>query len=159
MTAQGNARSVSEVYSVLNARYAGAANSSATQTALAMYGAVADNAGRKRRTRDGVWTRQLLRSTARAFFRNFPDLRNRDAGHGFRVGQRQHFVRHRSDLPLAVSGRRASQPVSPTVHELWGKSSSLTSDASSRCFIGAAIAVRAPQPLDLFSDRNGTCSG
>src|ERR1700756_1684877 len=34
----GNARSVSEVYSVLNARYAGAANSSATQTALAMFG-------------------------------------------------------------------------------------------------------------------------
>src|SRR6516162_1537557 len=34
----GNARSVSEVYSVLSARYAGAANSSSTQTALAMFG-------------------------------------------------------------------------------------------------------------------------
>src|SRR6266404_923688 len=34
----GSARSVSEVYAELNARYAGAANSQATQTALAMYG-------------------------------------------------------------------------------------------------------------------------
>src|SRR6516162_7233032 len=36
---QGHARSVSDVYAVLNSRYAGAANSSATQTALAIYGA------------------------------------------------------------------------------------------------------------------------
>ncbi len=35
---QGGARSVSDVYSVLTSRYAGAANSPATQTALAMYG-------------------------------------------------------------------------------------------------------------------------
>ena len=35
---QGSARSVSEVYSVLTSRYAGAASSQATQTALAMYG-------------------------------------------------------------------------------------------------------------------------
>src|ERR1700723_1888479 len=35
----GSARSVSDVYSVLNARYAGAANSSATRTALATFGA------------------------------------------------------------------------------------------------------------------------
>src|SRR6266478_5329318 len=35
---QGRARSVSEVYAELNSRYAGAANSHATQTALAMYG-------------------------------------------------------------------------------------------------------------------------
>src|SRR5713226_2671629 len=35
---QGRARSVSEVYAELNARYAGAANSQTTQTALAVYG-------------------------------------------------------------------------------------------------------------------------
>src|SRR2546425_1149237 len=35
---QGRARSVSEVYAELNSRYAGAANSQATQTALAIYG-------------------------------------------------------------------------------------------------------------------------
>src|SRR5215813_6971867 len=36
---QGNARSVSQVYATVSARYASAAGSSATQTALAMYGA------------------------------------------------------------------------------------------------------------------------
>src|SRR5271154_4192363 len=35
---EGQARSVSDVYSVLSSRYAGAASSQATQTALAMYG-------------------------------------------------------------------------------------------------------------------------
>src|SRR5215470_7133735 len=36
---QGQARTVADVYEVLNSRYASAAGSSATQTALAMYGA------------------------------------------------------------------------------------------------------------------------
>ena len=45
-----------------------------------------------------------------------------------------------------------AQPVSSTVRALWGNSSSLTSAAS------AAPNAGAPQPLDLFSDRNGTFS-
>jgi hypothetical protein len=44
--------------------------------------------------------------------------------------------------------------VSPAVQELWGNGSSLTSVPSSQTPNG-----RAPQPLDLFSDRNGTFSG
>src|SRR5262249_17662676 len=40
---QGNARSISDVYAVVSARYAAAAGSSATQTALAMYGASPNN--------------------------------------------------------------------------------------------------------------------
>src|ERR1700751_1997398 len=40
---QGSARTVSDVYALINARYASAAGSSATQTALAMYGAPAPN--------------------------------------------------------------------------------------------------------------------
>jgi hypothetical protein len=44
---------------------------------------------------------------------------------------------------LFQAGER-SQPVSPAVQELWGKSSSQTS---------------APQRLDLFSDRSGVFSG
>ena len=50
-----------------------------------------------------------------------------------------------------------SQPVSNTVHQLWGKSSSLTADASS--VVTPAGNSSAPAPLDLFSDRNGTYSG
>jgi hypothetical protein len=68
-----------------------------------------------------------------------------------------------------VSGERA-QPVSPTVRELWGNSSSLTSAASATPVASAtsvapaapsfprAPEVRAPQPLDLFSDRAGIFS-
>jgi hypothetical protein len=54
------------------------------------------------------------------------------------------------------------QPVSPTVRELWGNSSSLTSVASAAPDASATSSqtptVRAPQPLDLFSDRSGTFS-
>ena len=54
---------------------------------------------------------------------------------------------------LFQAGERA-QPVSPAVQELWGNGASLTSVPSSQ-----TPNVRAPQPLDLFSDRNGTFSG
>jgi hypothetical protein len=47
-----------------------------------------------------------------------------------------------------------SQPISSTVRELWGKSSSLTSVASA----APVQNVGAPRPLDLFSDRDGTYS-
>ena len=63
---------------------------------------------------------------------------------------------------LFQAGER-SQPVSPAVQELWGNSSSLTSVASATS-VARAIArrrtpeIRAPRPLDLFSDRAGTFS-
>src|SRR5207248_9737499 len=41
---EGRARSVSEVYGVLNTRYSGAATSSSTRSALALYGGSASNA-------------------------------------------------------------------------------------------------------------------
>jgi hypothetical protein len=47
-----------------------------------------------------------------------------------------------------------SQPISSTVRELWGKSTSLTSVASA----APSQNVSAPRPLDLFSDRDGTFS-
>jgi hypothetical protein len=67
---------------------------------------------------------------------------------------------------LFQAGER-SEPISPVVKELWGSSSSLTSVAPATSVASAtatsALAqiptVRAPQPLDLFSDRNGTFSG
>jgi hypothetical protein len=51
-----------------------------------------------------------------------------------------------------------SQPVSSTVRALWGNSASLTSVASADGG-GQATNEGVPQPLDLFSDRNGTFSG
>jgi hypothetical protein len=59
-----------------------------------------------------------------------------------------------------------AQPISQTVRELWGNSSSLTSDPPASSGSAAPVAAVAALPaaasggrLDLFSDRNGTFSG
>lgn len=133
----GNARSVSEVYSVLNARYVNAAGSQATRTAVAaldtpalsLAGAAAvDNA---------------------AYLSSFPDIRavtpvraettiaasSRDDGESlFRT--------------LFQAGDR-SQPVSPAVQELWSNRVASSPQTPE---------VGRPKPLDLFSDRTGQFS-
>jgi len=58
---------------------------------------------------------------------------------------------------LFQAGER-TEPVSPAVRELWGNSSSLTSVASTAPISTQTPELRAPRPLDLFSDRNGTFS-
>jgi len=149
---QGDARSVSDVYSVLTSRYAGAANSPATQTALAMYGntppasAVA-SAARPTSSIDNA-----------AYLSTFPNVgavvpatvaSNATPGSD-----------PSSNVPVFRSLFQVddqSQPVSSTVRALWGNSGSPASVASAD---SAAPATNggAPQPLDLFSDRNGTFS-
>ena len=158
----GQARSVSEVYSVLTARYAGAANSQATRTAMASVGG------------DIIQPSVAVASAApaapaidnAAYLSTFPDVHAAapvtmasasTAGNGAPSSDR--VFRSLFQAP----GERA-QPISPTVRELWGNSSSLTSVASADPVPAAGPAstrtpdVRAPQPLDLFSDRNGTFS-
>ena len=132
----GNARSVSGVYAVLDSRYNAAANSQATQNAMALVG--------------GIGATPAIDNAA--YLSSFPTARNvtpvlassssasADNGPNFRT--------------LFQAGDRAT-PVSPAVQELWGNASSLTSAASST----ATPRVRAPQPLDLFSDRSGAFSG
>ncbi len=147
----GSARSVSEVYSVLSARYAGAASSSATQTALAMYGvapagnAPADNAAPSTAT-PAVDSATYLSS--------FPDVRSSApaavASASDANGDSQPNERIFRSL-FQVDDR--PQAVSSTVRALWGNSSSLTANAD------AASNASAPQPLDLFSDPKGTFSG
>jgi len=125
----GRARSVSEVYAVLNSRYASAANSQATRTAMAAVGAASAT------TNTSPPTDPIFRSL-------------------FQAGER-------------------TEPVSPRVRELWGNSSSLTSVAPATSVAGATPVapassglplpaqtpeVRAPQRLDLFSDRAGIFS-
>jgi hypothetical protein len=58
---------------------------------------------------------------------------------------------------LFQAGER-TDPVSPKVRELWGNSSSLTSVASTAPTSARTPELRAPRPLDLFSDRSGTFS-
>ena len=142
----GRARSVYEVYANLTSRYASAANSPATQTALAMYGgtpsvALASNLPPAPAAIDNA-----------AYLSTFPDARTVTP-----ITVASASAATGTSLPGAPAFRSLfqadenAQPVSSTVRALWGSSSSLTSVAS-------APNVAAPQPLDLFSDRNGTFS-
>jgi hypothetical protein len=158
----GRARSVSEVYSVLTSRYASAANSQATRSAMASVG-------------DTPATMSVAGAAATApianaaYLSSFPDARS--------VTMASASTATNTSPPtdpvfrsLFQAGDRA-QPVSPAVRELWGSSSSLTSVASATSVAPAASpvesansaapatpSVQAPHGLDLFSDRHGTFS-
>ena len=153
----GKGRSVSEVYSVLSTRYASAANAPATRTALALYSdapavpkvAVASAAP------PATAVAAVPAMDNNAFLSAFPDTRS--AARPITVAS---AAPSRDPAPPADPMFRSlfqvddSQPISSTVRELWGKSSSLTSVASA----APAPSAGAPRPLDLFSDREGTFS-
>jgi hypothetical protein len=159
----GRARSVSEVYSVLTSRYASAAVSPATRTAMASVGVTPTVASL---ASGAAATRPLDNA---AYLSSFPNVGSAtpvtlaSASHATNTSPSTDPI-FRS---LFQGGERA-EPISPAVRELWGKSSSLTSVASA-ISVGSATStsplpaqtpnVRAPQPLDLFSDRSGTFSG
>ena len=75
---QGRARSVSEVYSELNARYASAANSQATRTAIALSAATP----RERRRSRARQPAGRACDRQRRLSLDFPEVRTRHAGHG-----------------------------------------------------------------------------
>jgi hypothetical protein len=152
----GRARSVSEVYSVLTSRYAAAANSQATRSAMASVGGM-----------PATTLASAAPSVDNAtFLSSFPDLRSAApvtmASASTTTNAAPTDPNFRS---LFQFGERA-QPVSSAVRELWGNSS-LTSVASAAPVATATSAssstptptVSAPEGLDLFSDRSGTFSG
>jgi hypothetical protein len=148
----GRARSVYEVYANLAARYASAANSPATQTALAMYGGTPPVVAVASAAPTGAPAGPAAIDNA-AYLSTFPDAHTvtpvRIATASAATGTSQ------PSAPMFRSLFQAdenAQPVSSTVRALWGNSSSLTSVASANQSVGA------PQPLDLFSDRSGTFS-
>ena len=138
---RGNARSVAGVYAVLDARYSAAANSQATQSAMAAAAGVSattpvvDNA---------------------AYLSSFPTSRQMVSQ--VTPVQASSASSQSNNAPIFRSlfqaGDRA-EPVSPAIQELWGKGTSMTSDISAS---SSTPRVRAPQPLDLFSDRSGAFS-
>jgi len=159
----GRARSVSEVYSVLTERYASAAASPATRQAMASVGgdikpgvAVASAAAPAAPAIDNA-----------AYLSTFPEVRTVAP---VTVASASTTTNSQAADPMFRSlfqvGDRA-QPVSQAVRELWGNSSSLTSDrpASSVAVASAASMPSVPvKPasggtLDLFSDRAGIFSG
>jgi hypothetical protein len=163
----GAARSVSEVYSVLTSRYASAANSPATRTAMASVGGTPAS---------------LAFASAQpaatpidnaAYLSSFPDVRAVTPVTMASASSTTNTSPPSDPIFRSLfQGGDRTQPVSPAVRELWGNSSSLpatsaasatsvapaTSVASTAPFSAPTPTVRAPQPLDLFSDRNGTFS-
>lgn len=148
----GSARSVSEVYSVLSSRYASAANSKATRTAMALYGDTPSTTQ--------VASANAVQATApvidnAAYLQTFPSTTTR-AVTPVSVTQATTVADNSTaSTPVFRSIYQpgdTSQPVSTTVQKLWGNNASLTSVASS------TPEIRPPQPLDLFSDRSGTFS-
>jgi len=129
----GNARSVSDVYSVLTTRYANAVNAPSTQAALAALGggtssgAQADNA---------------------VFLSGFSQAQQA-AATGAAASPQEPPMPQPTFRSLYQGGDRP-EPVSPVVQALWGNGA-----AGAGAGQGAASA---PMPLDLFSDRSGRFS-
>ncbi|MEA2862779.1 MAG: hypothetical protein QOC84_735 [Bradyrhizobium sp.] len=148
----GRARTVSEVYSVLTSRYASAASSPATVTAMAAVGETP--------------SRVALASAApvdnAAYLSSFPDVRSvTPAAMTYAPSGTDTSPPTDPIFRSLFQGGERPQPVSPAVQKLWGNSSSLTSVASAASATPSfpqTPEVRPPQPLDLFSDRSGTFS-
>ncbi len=137
----GRARSVSEVYSVLTSRYSGAANSTTTRGALALYGGSSAGSG------------ALPTTDTATFLSMFPDVRGSGqaaptSADGSSANSAPMDPTFRS--LFQVDGQ-SSQAVSASVRELWG-----TSSVASTSSTGQGSGAR---PLDLFSDPQGTFSG
>jgi hypothetical protein len=154
----GKGRSVSEVYSALSTRYASAANAPATRNVLAMYNdaPAAPKVAVASAAPPATAVAAVPAMDNNAFLSAFPDTRS--AAPPVTVASAGPT---RDPAPPADPMFRSlfqadenSQPISSTVRELWGKSSSLTSVASA----APAPSAGARRPLDLFSDRDGTFS-
>lgn len=139
----GSARTVSQVYSNLTTRYAAAASSKDTQTAFAAAGGdtMAPYA-----VANATPTPALTMDTA-SYLSTFPDARS--VSPAAATSQTSASAQQAPFRSLFQVGDRA-QPISPTVQELWGSSSSTN----------AAVlpSGRAVGRLDLFSDPSGTYS-
>jgi hypothetical protein len=160
----GRARSVSEVYEVLQQRYASAAASSATQSALAAFGPVTPpvtvaSAAVSAPAVDGT-----------TYVSTVPDAR---PAAPVTLASASPAAPAPSAAPTTPIFRSlfhdggGTQPVSQTVRALWGNSASLTADLPAPSTASAPVVSAASVPatgrasggLDLFSDRNGTFSG
>jgi hypothetical protein len=146
----GAPRSVSQVYSVLTTRYAAAAGSPSTQSALASSGATSSTPS------FAVPAATAATSvTSASFLSRFPDLSSAQVA-SFAPESATPAAAPAQQAPIFRSlfqGGDRAQPVSQAVQELWANGNSLTSVA-----VPKAPVVGVPKPLDLFSDRSGAFS-
>src|SRR5271154_639696 len=167
----GTARSVSEVYSVLRQRYASAATSSATQSAMASVGGDIKPNVTLASAVSGVSAVSGASAVSAApaidnaaYLSTFPGIRSVAPATTASVTTASADAAPASSAfrSLFQDGGRA-QPVSQTVRELWGNSGSLTSHTPaptpSATIAALPVAATTSGRLDLFSDRNGTFSG
>jgi len=151
----GQARSVSQVYSVLNTRYSGAANSSATRGALALYGGSTNVAA------NAAGGSALPTTDTATFLSMFPDARGSVQAASSKTADASTASRPADPMfrSLFQVDGQSGQTVSPTVRELWGHSpvaSAASPDGGSNDSGGSGNGQRR---LDLFSDPHGTFSG
>lgn len=165
----GRTRSVSEVYSVLNARYASALNSPVTRSAIAQLGD-GSPAQVAQAASPPVLPSAVRAATAGASARppvelkSFPDLSSisvasRQEGPQPPAPDRQATRVASNGEPIFQSLFKAGdrpEAVSPAVSALWGNGVSLTASIGQPNVAGETNKAR---PLDLFSDRNGVYSG
>ena len=154
----GHARSVSDVYSVLSTRYAAAANSPATQVAMASVG---DTPAAPTQVASAVSANTPIDNAA--YLASFPNASPTASGSASApVTLASATSTSSSGAPADTSFRslfqagERSQPVSPAIHKLWGEQGSLVASVAPTAT--AASSTNAPQGLDLFSDRAGTFS-
>lgn len=153
----GSARTVSQVYSVLSARYAAAANSSTTRVAMAAAGAAPGGAAIAAAPVDNAAYLSSFPNVNAATSANAPTTVNA-SGNAVTTGQSSSGVASTAQSTpmfrtLFHAGDRA-EPLSPVVQELWGNSGGLHSPGAPT----ATPNVAAPAGLDLFSDRTGAFS-
>jgi hypothetical protein len=148
----GQARSVSQVYSVLNTRYAAAANSPVTRTAMAAAGG-----DLPRRVTVASAAPATTAVDNAAYLSSFPDQRGvTPVSATSQTNMKTAPAQPEPIFRSLFQGGERPQPISPAVQELWGSNSSLTS--ASTVLSEHKPEVRAPGRLDLFSDRDGTFS-
>ncbi|MCP4621143.1 MAG: transglycosylase SLT domain-containing protein, partial [Bradyrhizobium sp.] len=150
----GRARSVSEVYSVLNTRYTAAANARDTRTAFAALGGTPQPTAVASATAPATTAAPMDSAN---FVSLIPDSRGvtpvkATTGTELRtasLAQQEPMFR-----TLFQAGDR-TQPISPAVQELWSNSPTRANVAA---VASTTPEVRAPGRLDLFSDRDGSFS-
>jgi len=152
----GQARSVSQVYADLSSRYDRAVNAPSTQTAMAAFG-TAPVVLASAATGPSAATSTPMVADNAAFLAGFPDLRS--AAPAQAASTSTDTAAKPGTEPMFRSLYQAgdrTEPVSSAVQELWGNRTAQLSDPTPA--LAQQPTLRAPQPLDLFSDRSGTFS-
>jgi hypothetical protein len=145
----GRARSVSEVYADLDRRYAVAANSPATRSAMASLGVSAPFAAASA-------TQFSKPSDHAAYLSRLPDMRGVTPVAASSATTTSAAPSQPMFRSLFQVGER-SEPVSPAVQQLWAHPAAVANVSD------PPPTTQAPagglQPFDLFSDRSGKYSG